>query len=63
VTLEQRVAEAKERLHRSIGQRARWAQHDIRQKIRQFAMGRQRELVNERLMTHLDFEAWTITGR
>lgn len=32
--LEQMVADAKERCHRSIGQRARWAKHDFLEAIR-----------------------------
>jgi hypothetical protein len=34
MTLESRVREAKERLHRSIGQRARWALADFRRDLR-----------------------------
>jgi hypothetical protein len=34
MTLEGRVREAKERLHRSIAQRARWALHDFRRDLR-----------------------------
>ena len=34
MTLEGRVREAKERLHRSIAQRARWALHDFQRDLR-----------------------------
>jgi hypothetical protein len=34
LTLEDRVAAARARLHRSIGQRARWARHDFLRALR-----------------------------